>query len=187
MYRRIIPIHCHTHYAGNVGKKNKTGHSSGATAALQALNAAGAEYELIEYEHSDVMEHGFALDTVAVLGLDPNTVFKTLMVEADGAPAVGIVPANHHLNLKSIAKALGAKHASMMDPAKAERITGYIKGGISPLGQRKLYPTVIDSAAEALPQMIISGGKRSLSVKIMPTTLAHLIHATFAPIATESR
>ncbi|MDD7465559.1 MAG: Cys-tRNA(Pro) deacylase [Actinomycetaceae bacterium] len=161
--------------------------ATGATAAVQMLNAAHIAYELIEYQHSDVMTHGFALDTVAVLGLDPNTVFKTLMVEADGTPAVGIVPASHHLNLKSLAKALGAKHATMMEPTKAERLTGYIRGGISPIGQRKLYPTVIDAAAQLLPTMVISGGKRSLSVALAPADLAALIHAHFAPIATLER
>ncbi|MCI6573895.1 MAG: Cys-tRNA(Pro) deacylase [Actinomycetaceae bacterium] len=166
---------------------HRTSAAAGSTAALQALNAAQVAYELIEYEHSDVMEHGFALDTVAVLGLDPDTVFKTLMVEADGRPAVGIVPASHQLNLKSLAKALGAKHAAMMDPAKAERLTGYIRGGISPIGQRTLYPTVIDAAAQLLSTMIISGGKRSLSVALAPADLATLVHASFAPIAALER
>lgn len=164
-------------------KSGKAGKAIGATAALQALNAAGTPYELIEYEHSDVMEQGFALDTVNVLGLDPATVFKTLMVEADGKPAIGIVPASHHLNLKAIAKALGAKHAEMMDPAKAERLTGYIRGGISPLGQRHAYRTVIDAGAQELPTMIISGGKRSLSVRLAPSHLAQLTRGQFAPIA----
>ncbi|MCI7550916.1 MAG: Cys-tRNA(Pro) deacylase [Actinomycetaceae bacterium] len=159
---------------------------SAATPALRVLESSGTPYELIEYEHSDVMEHGFALDTVAVLGLNPDEVFKTLLAEADGDPVVGVVPASHHMNLKQLAKAVKAKHAAMMDPSKAERLTGYIKGGISPLGQRKLYPTVIDSSAENLPSMIVSGGKRSLSVKLSPHDLAHLTHGQFAPVATSS-
>lgn len=165
-----------------VGKKSKS--ASSATPALKVLQEADIDYELIEYEHSEVMEHGFALDTVAVLGLDPNTVFKTLLAEVDGAPTVAIVPASHQLNLKSLAKICDAKHAHMMDPDKAEKLTGYIRGGISPLGQRKLLPTVIDSEAENLETIIVSGGKRSLSVRIAPHTLASLISAIFAPIVT---
>ena len=162
-----------------MGKKKQ---ESG-TPALQALIKAGVAYELIEYEHSEVMERGFALDTVEVLGLDAGTVFKTLMSEVDGEPAVAIVPANGHLNPKSLAKALGAKRAQMMDPEKAERITGYIRGGISPLGQRRAYPTVIDASAENLEKMVISGGKRTISVALAPADLAQLIKAKFAPIA----
>ena len=164
-------------HAKSGAKAMRNEKASGATAALRALNAAGVPYELIEYEHSEIMEHGFALDTVAVLGLDPNTVFKTLMVEADGEPAVAVVPASGHLNLKRFAAVLGAKRAEMMDPEKAERITGYIKGGISPLGQRRKFVTVIDESARHLPEMVISGGKRSLSVRLAPLDLARLVGA----------
>ncbi|MDY2941971.1 MAG: Cys-tRNA(Pro) deacylase [Varibaculum sp.] len=165
-----------------MAKKSKSGRA--ATAALEILNTTGTNYRLIEYEHSDEMKHGFALDTVAVLGLDPDTVFKTLMVEADGSPVVAIVPASHKLNLKSLAKAVGAKHAEMMVPARAQRISGYIKGGISPLGQRSSFPTVIDYSAVMLPEMLVSGGKRSLSVALAPADLAELTGASFAEIAT---
>lgn len=158
--------------------------ASGATPALQVLNDAGVAYQLVEYEHSDVMAHGFALDTASVLNLDPNTVFKTLLVETDsGQPAVGVVPASAKLNLKSMAKAVGAKHAEMMDPSKAERITGYIKGGISPIGQKRKFPTVIDESALNYDAILVSGGKRSLSVSIAPQILAEIINAKFAPIA----
>lgn len=156
-----------------------------ATAALEVLTKSGTEFELIEYEHSEVMERGFALDTVAVLGLDPATVFKTLLAEVDGKPAVAVVPASGSLNLKSLAKAAGGKHAEMMDPAKAQRITGYITGGISPLGQRQLYPTFIDESARALDKMSVSGGKRSLSVSLAPADLATLTKGVFAPIAAD--
>lgn len=154
-----------------------------ATPALRTLEASGCPYELFEYEHSSTMERGYALDTASVLGIDPDAVFKTLMVEADGAPAVGIVQASRLLNLKSIAKALGAKSANMMDPLKAERLTGYVTGGISPLGQRTHYPTIIDEDAVLLDFMLVSGGKRSLSVKLAPGDLAEIIHAKFAPIS----
>ncbi|MDO5061425.1 MAG: Cys-tRNA(Pro) deacylase [Actinomycetaceae bacterium] len=165
-----------------MAKKAKKPAQSG-TPALQVLQESAIEYELFEYEHSATMEHGYARDTASVLGIAPEAVFKTLLVEADGQPAVGIVPASNLLNLKRIAKALGAKSAQMMDPAKAERLTGYVTGGISPLGQRKLYPTVIDETALLLDQILISGGKRTLSVKLRPADLAAVIKARFADIA----
>ena len=157
--------------------------ASGATPALRELHRATITYELLEYEHSASMDHGFALDTVEVLHLDPRTVFKTLLVEADGKPVVAVVPADSHLNMKSLAKAMGAKRAEMMNADKAERLTGYITGGISPIGQRKRFPTVIDSSAQHLDRMIVSGGKRSLSVALAPQDLVRLIGAGFAPIA----
>lgn len=159
----------------------KSSHQSG-TPALQILDAAGVDYQLVEYEHSDVMDHGYALDTVEVLGLDPATVFKTLLAEVDGKPAVGIVPADSRLGLKALAKAVGGKNAQMMDPSKAEKLTGYVTGGISPLGQKRLFPTVIDATAQALDSMIVSGGKRTLSVSLAPADLAALTKATFAEI-----
>lgn len=169
-----------------MGKKKTKGdgNAHSATPALQVLNDAGVDYQLVEYEHNDVMEHGFALDTASVLKLDPNTVFKTLLVETDSRQAaVGVVPASATLNLKSMAKAIGAKHAEMMDPLKAERITGYIKGGISPIGQKRKLPTIIDESALNYDAILVSGGKRSLSISISPQTLATVTDAKFAPIA----
>lgn len=165
-----------------MAKKNNKKSQSG-TQALSVLQASGLPYQLFEYEHSMTMDKGYALDTAAVLGVDPESVFKTLMVEVDGTPAVGVVQADRLLNLKSIAKALGGKSAKMMDPAKAERLTGYVTGGISPLGQRTLYPTVIDEDAQLLDVMLVSGGKRSLSVQLTPENLATLTQAIFAPIS----
>lgn len=169
-----------------MAKKKSTKQGRAGTPALQVLEEHGVEYVLFDYEHSRVMEHGYALDTAQVLGVDPEGVFKTLMVEADGQPAVGIVQADRLLNLKQIARALGAKQAQMMEPAKAERLTGYVTGGISPLGQRTSVPTVIDADAQARDSLVISGGKRSLSVRIAPADLARLTDAVFAPIG-ESR
>ncbi|MCI1675812.1 MAG: Cys-tRNA(Pro) deacylase [Ancrocorticia sp.] len=166
--------------------KNK-GKNSAGTHALQVLANAGVPYELVEYEHSIHQDHGYALDTAKVLGRDPATIFKTLMALVDGKPACAVVPATGMLNLKSLAKALGGKHAQMMEPAKAERITGYVTGGISPLGQRQKVPTVIDSSALEHDTMLVSGGKRTLSVAVAAKDLAALTHATFAPIADEHR
>lgn len=156
---------------------------AGSTRAIEALTDAGAEFELIEYEHSPTMDRGYALDTVDVLGLDPNEVFKTLLAEADGKPVVAVVPASARLSLKALARACSAKSAIMMDPAKAERLTGYVTGGISPLGQHKQLPTFIDKSALELPRICVSGGKRTLSVLITPQALASVTNAEFANIA----
>lgn len=166
-----------------MAKKKAAKQGRAGTPALQVLDAHGVDFELIEYKHSRVMEKGYALDTARVLGVNPECVLKTLMVEADGKPAVGVVQADRLLNLKQIARALGAKHAQMMDPAKAERLTGYVTGGISPLGQRTLVPTVIDADAEHADEVVVSGGKRTLSIRLAPADLAALTKAVFAPIS----
>ncbi|MGO1638469.1 Cys-tRNA(Pro) deacylase [Ancrocorticia populi] len=153
------------------------------THALQVLEAADAAYELVEYEHSEHQDHGYALDTAEVLGRDPATIFKTLMALVDGKPVCAVVPATGMLNLKALAKAASGKRAEMMEPAKAEKQTGYVTGGISPLGQRTKVPTFIDASARDHETMLVSGGKRTLSVSIAPETLGSLVDAAFASIA----
>ncbi len=157
------------------------------THALQVLEAAGVHYEVIEYEHSEHQDKGYALDTAKVLGRDPATIFKTLMALVDGIPVCAVVPATGMLNLKALARAAGGKKADMMDPVKAERLTGYVTGGISPLGQRKCSPTFIDESARELPNMMVSGGKRTLSIAISPDSLARVTNAQFAALADQSR
>nr|WP_204397601.1 Cys-tRNA(Pro) deacylase [Arcanobacterium pluranimalium] len=156
------------------------------TPALRALNSAGVKYELFEYEHSATMEHGYALDTSAVLGIEPARIFKTLLTECDGRAVVAVVPASSQLSLKALAKAAGAKNAAMMNPAQAEKITGYVTGGISPLGQRKLYPTFIDESALIHERILVSGGKRNLSVALRAQDLASLTNAQFFAIAADT-
>jgi len=118
------------------------------------------------------------------LGLEPGQVFKTLVAEVDGTLTVGVVPVSATLDLKALAAAVGGKRARMADVAAAERATGYVAGGISPLGQRKRLRTVVDSSAQDLATMFCSGGRRGLSVELAPADLARLTGATFAPIAT---
>ncbi|MDK8602466.1 Cys-tRNA(Pro) deacylase [Trueperella bernardiae] len=158
--------------------------NKGATRALQALNRAGVDYELIEYEHSEQMDGGYALDTSRVLGIDPHMIFKTLMVSVDGHPVVAVVPASGRLSLKALAKAAGGKSAAMIAPHDAEKLTGYVTGGISPLGQNRQLPTWIDSSAQTLDRFVVSAGKRTLSVAMSPADLAGLTRAQFAPIGT---
>lgn len=157
------------------------------TPALRVLQASKVDYRLHEYEHSAHMDDGYAVDSARVLGFELGQVFKTLMAYVDGHPTVALVPADGMLNVKSLAKAAGAKRAEMMKPADAERLTGYVTGGISPLGQRTVFPTFIDDSAEQLERMVVSGGKRSLSIEIAPHDLCALLNARFAPLADRSR
>lgn len=117
------------------------------------------------------------------LGVPPERVFKTLVTVVDGALAVAVVPVTGELNLKALAAALGGRRASMADRAAAERATGYVRGGISPLGQRKRLPTVVDSSALAFDTIYVSAGRRGLQVQLAPADLVALTDATTAPVA----
>ncbi|MEY3734436.1 MAG: hypothetical protein RL347_1795 [Actinomycetota bacterium] len=152
------------------------------TPALVILQRAGVAHTVHTYEH-DPAAQSFGMEAAQALGLDPATVFKTLLAEVDGAAVVAIVPVAGQLDLKGLAAARGGKRARMMEVAAAERMTGYVAGGISPLGQRKALPTVIDLSAEGLPTMYVSGGQRGLDIGIAPADLAQLTNATYAPIA----
>ena len=134
------------------------------------------------YAH-DPKHESYGLEAAAALGLDPAAVFKTLVADVDGKLTVAIVPVEHQLDLKALAKAVKGKKAQMADVKHAERTTGYVAGGISPLGQRKALPTVIDESARQHPTIHVSGGRRGLEVELAPADLAALTRATFAPIA----
>ena len=118
-----------------------------------------------------------------MLGLDPATVFKTLVADVDSKLTVAIVPVERQLDLKALAAAVGGKRAQMADVKQAERTTGYVAGGISPLGQRKPLPTVIDQSALAHPAVHVSGGRRGLEIELAPADLIRLTNAVAAPIA----
>jgi Cys-tRNA(Pro)/Cys-tRNA(Cys) deacylase len=155
------------------------------TPAMAALTEAGVAFTVHEYAHDPGQRH-FGDETIAVLGLNPARVFKTLVVDVNpgGRPslAVGVVPVAGTLDLKAIAAALGAKKAEMADPKAAERSSGYVVGGISPLGQRTKLPTVIDASALECATMFCSGGKRGLQLELAASDLAEVTGATFAPI-----
>jgi Cys-tRNA(Pro)/Cys-tRNA(Cys) deacylase len=123
------------------------------------------------------------MEAAAALGVDPHQVFKTLVVDLDGALTVAVVPVDAHLDLKALATAAGGKKAVMADPAAAERATGYVVGGISPLGQRKRLPTVVDSSALDYPTMLVSAGRRGVDIELTPVDLVRLTAARTAPIA----
>ncbi|BCW78149.1 MULTISPECIES: Cys-tRNA(Pro) deacylase [unclassified Arthrobacter] len=155
--------------------------NSQGTPATAALTAAGVPFVLHPYTH-DPSAASYGVEAAEALGIDPSRVFKTLMVDVEGRLAVGIVPVSGTLDLKAMAMALGAKKAAMADPAAAQRRTGYVLGGISPLGQRQPSPTVLDSSALGLETLLVSGGRRGLDIELAPADLVRLTDAVTAPI-----
>ena len=160
--------------------------NTGGTPATDALAAAGVSFTLHTYTH-DPRATSYGMEAAEALGFPPEQVFKTLLVDVSHGPrpelAVGIVPVDKQLDLKAVAHALDAKKAVMADPALASRTTGYVVGGISPIGQRHLLPTVVDESAILLETMLVSGGRRGLDVELAPDDLVRLLDATWAPIA----
>lgn len=156
--------------------------ATGATPATVALAKLGIVFELRGYQH-DPANTDFGQEAAEALGLPAERVFKTLLAEADGRLVVGVVPVSGMLDLKALAQAVGARRAVMADPALAERKTGYVVGGISPVGQRTELPTVIDSSAHDFGTVLVSGGRRGLDIELAPNDLLLATAGTFAPIA----
>lgn len=156
--------------------------SKGGTPATVALQRAGVSFVVRSYEHDPGAE-SYGLEAATALGVEPARVFKTLLVDTGSSLAVGIVPVDRHLDLKAIAAALGVKKVSLADPAVAERTTGYVVGGISPLGQRKALPTILDTSAQDFPSVLVSGGKRGFDIELSPADLAAQCRAKFADIS----
>lgn len=156
--------------------------NSGGTPATAALTAAGVHYRLHHYDH-DPAARGYGLEAAAALGLDPDRVFKTLCVSVEDRLVVGIVPVSRQLDLKAVAAAVGGKRAGMADRAAAERATGYVVGGISPVGQRRSHRTVLDESALTFETVFVSGGKRGLDLELAPDDLVRVTSATTARIA----
>ena len=156
--------------------------SAAGTPATVALTRAGIAFTVHAYDH-DPAAPSYGLEAAEALALDPATVFKTLLADVDGTLVVGVVPVAGQLDLKALAAAVGGKKATMADPAVAERVTGYVVGGISPIGQKRRLPTVLDSSADALEQVYVSGGRRGLDVGLSPGDLQRVTGATSAPIA----
>ena len=153
------------------------------TPALVALQRAGIAHEVHTYDH-DPARADFGQEAVEALGLDADAVFKTLLADVDGSPVVAIVPVMAMLDLKALAAARGAKRARMMEVAAAERLTGYVAGGISPLGQRTKLPTVLDDSALRQPMVYVSGGRRGLDIAVAPEDLIRETRADVSSIAT---
>ncbi|MFJ6417155.1 Cys-tRNA(Pro) deacylase [Paeniglutamicibacter sp. NPDC091659] len=164
----------------------KKSHAAAGTPATTLLDREKVDYTLHPYTH-DPAADSFGLEAAEALGVAPNRVFKTLLVATgeQGASAlvVGIVPVDQSLDLKAIASALGIKKVEMADPVAAERRTGYVVGGISPLGQRQHSRTILDSSAMAHETIYVSGGHRGLDIELAPTDLQRLTDAQLAHIA----
>lgn len=155
------------------------------TPAIDLLKQQCIKYDVLTYEH-DVNATSFGEEAVEKLGVAPEKVFKTLLVMTDKKELfVGVVPVLQHLDLKKIAHAAHVKKVEMAKPDIAQRSTGYLVGGISPLGQKKQLPTFIDECAKNLDVMYVSGGRRGLDIAISPHDLAHLLKASFVSIAKE--
>lgn len=152
------------------------------TAATRLLTRQGISYAVHSYEH-DPRHGSYGAEASAVLGVEPGRVFKTLIADVDGALTVGVVPVATQLDLKALAAAVGGKKAAMADVTAAERATGYVAGGISPLGQRRRLPVVIDSAALEYPTVFCSAGRRGLEIELAPGDLVRAANATVAPIS----
>ena len=135
------------------------------TPAIRALRAAGVAFSVHEYDH-DPRAESYALEAAAALGLDPAVVFKTLVVDLDGRLAVCLIPSGDHLDTRAL-----GKRAALADPQRAERVTGYVKGGISPVGQRKRLPTLVDASALEHAEIFVSAGRRGLEIALAPQDL----------------
>ena len=156
--------------------------TAGGTPATVTLDRAGVRYEVRAYEH-DPSSSSYGLEAAEALGVPAERVLKTLLVDTDRGLAVGIVPVDRQLDLKAVAAALGVKKATMAEPAVAERVTGYVVGGISPVGQKKKLPTVLDESALAHRTVLVSGGKRGFDLELTPEDLLTVTGARTAPVA----
>jgi Cys-tRNA(Pro)/Cys-tRNA(Cys) deacylase len=156
--------------------------AAGGTPATLALTRAGVPFTLHPYEH-DPRAASYGLEAAEALGVEPARVFKTLLAALDGRLVVGIVPVSGQLDLKALARALGGSRAVMADVAAAERATGYVAGGISPVGQKRAHPTVLDESALEHPTVFVSGGRRGLDIELAPADLVRVTSALTASIA----
>lgn len=157
----------------------KKGHAS--TPATAELTRLGVPFAIRAYDH-DPAATDFGREAAEALGVAPERVFKTLLADVDGELVVGIVPVAGRLDLKALASAAGGKRAQLADPVVAERRTGYVVGGISPIGQRSRLRTVLDDSAESYETVLVSGGRRGLDIELAPADLALATGATLAPI-----
>jgi Cys-tRNA(Pro)/Cys-tRNA(Cys) deacylase len=156
------------------------------TPAIEQLNKLSVPYQLHQYQHEPSCK-SFGLEAVEKLGVAEEYVYKTLVVDVDNAYlAVAIIPVAQSLNLKKVAKVLSAKKVKMADANKVKNSTGYVLGGVSPIGQKKTLKTLLDSSASALQTLYISGGKRGLEIELSPKHLALSLQANYAEITNKS-
>ncbi|SFK01183.1 aminoacyl-tRNA deacylase [Celeribacter neptunius] len=157
---------------------------STATPATRFLERAGLSFERLEYDYGAGGEGPIGLNAAEAIGWEAGRVFKTLMVELDGKPACAVLASNRSLSMKKLAAALKGKSAQMMDPSKAERLTGFHTGGISPFGQKKRVPIVFDATVTEVPApVVINGGKRGLMVCLDPVPAIEALGAKVAAVS----
>ena len=164
---------------------SKSANKSTGTPATVALARTGLPHTLHPYVH-DPRSRYFGEEAAAALHVDPARVFKTLVVELTSGPeplVTAVIPADNHLDLKQIAALSKAKRAALADPAVAQRVTGVVRGGISPLGQKRQTPVIIDQSAAAAPTIFVSGGRRGLSVEMAPDDLVRATHGRLGTIS----
>lgn len=169
-------------------KKKSPAHTIG-TPAIQTLNRAGVAFTLHTFEAAP-STLGYGAAAAVALGVEPDRVFKTLMISLQGAPhptAVAVVPVTGHVQLKALAHAFDAKRAELMEAAAAERLTGYVVGGISPFGQRRTSPTIIDRSALSWETIYVSAGRRDADVEVKPEDLIEVLRAIVADIGERGR
>lgn len=162
-----------------VRKAPKTGGGTRATASLAALSIA---YTVHTYRH-DRAADCYGLEAARAMSVAPGRVLKTLLASVDGEIVVGVVPVSSQLDLKALASSVGGKRGVMAEPGAAERASGYVIGGISPLGQRNQHRTVVDTSAMEWTTVFVSGGKRGLEIELRPSDLVLAVRAVTAPIA----
>lgn len=153
------------------------------TPAVVALERAGIHFSVHEYERDGRMRD-FGREAAGALGLPDEQVFKTLLVDVDGSLVVAVAPVGSQLSMKRVAAAVGGKRAAMCEPERAERSSGYVVGGISPFGQRRALPTVVDDSVERFGVVYVSGGRRGMDLGVGPTDLVDLLDAVVAPLTT---
>ena len=154
----------------------------GSTRATKALDAAGVPYQTLVYEVSEAVGDGYGEAVAAALGIPPARVFKTLVVEADTQAVVAIIPVTERLSTKALARVAGAKRGTLASPVVAQRLTGYVVGGVSPFGQRRVLPTFLDQSALAHDEIAVSGGRRGLQVLVSPSDLVTLLRGVTASL-----
>lgn len=151
------------------------------TPAIVAARRAQIPFSVHDYVH-DSASGSYGLEAAEKLGVEPARVFKTLAVAVDERSVIAVVPVTHSLSLKALASAVGGKRASMMELSQAERVTGYVAGGMSPLGQKKTFPTVVDEGALRWETIFVSAGRRGLEIELSPDDLVRLLNARIAAI-----
>lgn len=154
------------------------------TPATTVLERAGVPHVVRAYDHhaATAADVGYGVEAARSLGVDPARVFKTLVVSVDGSLVVAVLPVAERLDLSALAAAVGGKRAAMAEPTAARRATGYVVGGISPLGQRRRLRTVVDASATHLDAVLVSAGRRGLDVELAPADLVRLTYAVTADI-----